>query len=158
MELIFNNKDYNNILKDVKNKDINISCPICRDDILYDTIKLDCGHIYDSNCLLDSFLPYDIKKCPLCDKDINLDLYLTSCNYMTKDNKKCGRKCYNQTSLCSKHINLLVKQQEKEKNKIKNNLLKDLNKKMKQKEKIEKQLSEINNYIYDIQNKINNLT
>jgi len=116
MSLIFDNPDYNNILDDINsNKNINRDnvCAICRDNLLVDTIDLHCKHRYHTECLLNSFIKYDTKKCPLCDDHFIIESYKTTCIKKMNNNKICNKVCYNNENLCKVHVRTYLKELEK---------------------------------------------
>ena len=140
MTLNFKNAEYENILNKLNTlSDVNHDniCAICRDNILLDTITLSCNHKFHSECLLNSFQKYCPKKCPFCNEGIIIDSYKTTCCQVQKNKSVCNKICYNDEKLCKRHINIILKNIEKEQTKERNKILK----KLKQKEDKLKKMS-----------------
>lgn len=134
-ELLFTNDEYVKILNELKSIDIKNQCLICKQEILFDSIELDCKHRYHFECLNSTFIKYYGKKCPYCSLDLNLSNYENKCIYVNNKSIQCKKKAYNNDKICKTHINLFIKRKNKEK--LKNN-------------------KKINNQILKIQKKINN--
>jgi hypothetical protein len=116
MSLMFENPEYNIILDNINsNKNINKDneCAICRDNLLVDTIDLHCKHRYHTECLLNSFIKYDTKKCPLCNKHFSIDSYKTTCMTKMKNNTICTKVCYNNEKICKVHVKTYLKELER---------------------------------------------
>ena len=117
---LFKNDEYNLILNNLQTT--NNACLICRDEIKLDVINLSCGHTFHSQCLLDSFIKYSKKTCPYCDEYIILDSYKKKCKAKMSNNKLCEKICYNNDSLCKRHLKCFETKSLKINNKI--NILK----------------------------------
>lgn len=129
MVLKFKIDVYTEILKKLKKlDDVNHDniCAICRDSILIDTITLSCNHRFHSECLLNSFVKYEHKKCPFCKTGIILDSFKTTCSQVQKNNTICGKKCYNDEKLCKRHINIILNRLEKNQMKERNKIMKKI--------------------------------
>ena len=112
MNLNFVNDEYNDILKEVlNNKVINKDniCAICKEPLLIDSIDLSCNHRYHSECLISTFIKYQPKTCPLCNKNILISSYKSSCSVIMGNKKICGRESYNNESLCKLHTKVFLK-------------------------------------------------
>ena len=167
MNLNFKNEEYAKILSKIQhinnvNKD-NI-CAICRDPLLIDTIDLHCNHRYHTECLLNSFVKYESKKCPLCNEHFLIDSYQTSCCQVMKNKKICDRKCYNNERLCSTHIKTYLKQLAKQAEKNKKDNKKEIasiKRKIKSREnkvkKLNKELKTLDNEIIHLNNELTKL-
>ena len=106
MSEYFQNEEYNQIFKEkLNNKLINNDniCAICKDTLLIDTIDLWCNHRYHSSCLMESFIRYQPKKCPLCSQKIILNDFKTTCSAIMANKKICGKVCYNNEAQCKLH-------------------------------------------------------
>ena len=121
---LFKNDEYNLILNNLQTA--SNTCLICRDEIKLDVINLNCGHTFHSQCLLDSFIKYSKKTCPYCDEYIILDSYKKKCKAKMSNNKLCDKICYNNDSLCKRHIKCFENKMIKTNNKI-NNLKSKIN-------------------------------
>ena len=112
----FKNEEYKKIYNDVeRNKSIcrdNV-CAICKESLLVDTIKLHCNHRYHSECLINSFIKWESKKCPLCNEHFILNSYQSTCIKKMKDNKICNRVCFNDEKLCKIHVKSYLKEIER---------------------------------------------
>lgn len=156
MTLIFNNKDFKEILDEIKlNKDTNNDniCSICRDPLLIDTVNLTCNHKYHSFCLRETFVKYQTKKCPLCSEVILWDSFKGKCTTTKKDGNVCNRVCYNDELICSLHANSYLKSLEKAKLKNEKDGKKDsklLEKKLRQLKKLKKEIKKLEDEINDI--------
>ena len=116
MNITFENEEYANILSNLmknKNVDKDNICAICRDPLLIDTIDLHCNHRYHSECLINSFIKWESKKCPLCNEHFILNSYQSTCIKKMKDNKICNRVCFNDEKLCKIHVKSYLKEIEK---------------------------------------------
>ena len=148
MNLIFENNDYNMILNDINNNLKNDNkCMICRDALNNDIINLGCNHKYHSNCLTNSFIKYEQKRCLFCNSSFNLNLFKSQCSKMMAS-KQCTKFCYNQEKLCNihlkqkmneivknkKNININIKKKNDKINKL-NTMIKQLHEEVKQLEK-----------------------
>ena len=150
MSLEFYNNEYSKIFNEIeRNKDVckdNI-CAICKESLLVDTIKLHCNHRYHSECLINSFIKWESKKCPLCNEHFILDSYKSCCSKKMKDNKICQRVCYNDEGLCKIHVKSYLKEIEKnsknEKKKEINQLKKTIKSKQTKLKSLNKQVQSI---------------
>ena len=111
MDLIFKNNKYNQLLSEISNN-VDQRCNICKEEILVDSINLNCNHKFHCNCLRNSFNITDKPVCPLCSKSINF--YESTCII-----ENCNKKSYNCESLCNLHCNKYLKLIVNEKNKQK---------------------------------------
>jgi len=154
MSLIFENPDYNNILDNINNnKNINKDneCAICRDNLLVDTIDLHCKHRYHTECLLNSFIKYDTKKCPLCNEHFLIESYKTTCVNKMKNNNICNKICYNNEKLCKVHVKTYLKEfKRKDKTEI-NKLKKVIKNKNTKLKKLIKDLDELQTEIMTLE-------
>ena len=156
MSLIFNNPDFNNILNEINDKkdvDKDNICAICRDPLLIDTIDLHCNHRYHSECLINSFVKYDTKKCPLCNEHFLIDSYKNKCQRVMKNKNICNKICFNNEGLCSMHSRLFLNELKKENQK--NNKLKSLIKKKINTKEIK--VTKLNDELKKLKNEINSL-
>tara|TARA_Y200000002_G_C22675267_1_gene661770 strand:+ start:682 stop:1071 length:390 start_codon:yes stop_codon:yes gene_type:complete len=120
MNISFENKEYSDILDNIQsnrfiNKD-NI-CAICREPLLVDTIDLNCNHRYHSYCLINSFIKYEMKKCPLCNEHFFIDSFKSKCQKIMKNKNICNRTCFNNERLCNLHCRTFLKDLQKVKQK-----------------------------------------
>ena len=146
MDLIFKNNKYNQLLSEISNN-VDQRCNICKEEILVDSINLNCNHKFHCNCLRNSFNITDKPVCPLCSKSINF--YESTCII-----ENCNKKSYNCESLCNLHCNKYLKLIVNEKNKQKK-LIYQTKKKFKIKLKnLNKKQTNINNEIIILQNKL----
>ena len=164
MSLIFCNENYNNILEDInKNKDVNKDnvCAICRDTLLVDTIDLNCNHRYHTECLINSFVKYETKKCPLCSEHFILDSFKTTCIKQMKNGNICNKVCYNNERLCKTHIRTYLKELERlanKENKVEINKLKRVIKTKNTKlKKLMKSVSDLKDDIASLEIQLQNL-
>ena len=124
MPLVFKNEDYNKLLTEINNIDINKDniCSICREPLKFGTIRLNCNHKYHSFCIKETFIKYQTKKCPLCSEVILWDSFKGNCCIKKKDGFICNKVCYNDDLICSLHINSKLRALDKNKLKKNNNL------------------------------------
>ena len=111
MNIIFKNNKYNELLKEISNN-VDLRCNICKEEILVDSINLNCNHNFHCNCLKNSFNITDKPVCPLCSRSINF-------NESTCIIENCKKKSYNCESLCMTHCNKYLKSIIYQKNKQK---------------------------------------
>ena len=154
MSLTFNNPDFNNILNEINNKkdvDKDNICAICRDPLLIDTINLHCDHRYHSDCLINSFVKYDTKKCPLCNEHFILESYKTNCIKKMNNGQTCNKICYNNEQLCKVHIRTYLKELEKAATKANKTETNKIKREIKKKNtKLKKLNIDVNNLINEI--------
>jgi len=147
MSIVFENNNYNEILSSLKkNKNVNKDniCAICRESLILDTIDLHCKHRYHTECLMNSFLKYESKKCPLCSASFIIDSYKTKCNKEMKNDKICSKICYNNESLCSIHLKSYFKEIEKKNNSTKKKEIDKIKRTMKNRQnKLQKLLDQV---------------
>ena len=55
MDLIFKNNKYNQLLSEISNN-VDQRCNICKEEILVDSINLNCNHKFHCNCLRNSLI------------------------------------------------------------------------------------------------------
>tara|TARA_B100000902_G_C27320479_1_gene924053 strand:+ start:499 stop:996 length:498 start_codon:yes stop_codon:yes gene_type:complete len=156
MSLSFDNQNFNNILNEINsNKDVDKDnvCAICRDNLLVDTIDLHCNHRYHTECLLNSFVKYDAKKCPLCNEHFIIESYKTKCSRKMTNGNICNKTCYNNEQLCKTHIKSYLKELEKEATKKNKTEISRIKKEIKKKNtKLKKLSKDIKDVMSEIQN------
>jgi hypothetical protein len=156
MNIKFKNREYSSILDNLVNNqniDKDNICAICREPLLVDTIKLNCNHRYHSTCLINSFIKYESKKCPLCNEYFSIDYFKTKCQRVLKNKNICNKTCYNNEGLCSMHsrLYLIELQKEDQKNKkLESSIKKKINTN-------EKKILKLDNEIKKLKNEINSL-
>ena len=164
MTLTFQNTELSNILDDI-NRNLKIDCDnicsICRDPLLLDTIVLNCKHRFHSNCIKESFIKYESKKCPLCSDLILWDSYKTKCMITKKNGEICNKICYNDEKMCNLHIKTHLKMIEKEKSKsdynkskVEKNILNKIKTKSNQIKKLKEKISILESEIMVLKNSI----
>lgn len=148
MNLVFKNENLNLILQEVSsNEDINKDCicSICKDRLLIDTITLNCNHKFHSQCLQETFIKYQPKRCPLCSEVLLWDSYKTKCITTKKSGDICNKICYNDERMCNLHGNTYLRALTKVSNKQNVDVKKNLKKIDSYKKKIKKLKAEIVN-------------
>lgn len=147
---MFNNSELNKLFNELDNISIENKCMICQDNLIVGTNTLICGHKFHTSCLREINTGYN-SKCPYCQKSINWNYFKGKCNIKKKKGGLCGKVCFSDEGICAYHINLKLKNYEKNKTRDKKELLEN-------KEKLEKQIKnikeKINKLLANLDNKL----
>jgi hypothetical protein len=154
MNKLFKSEEYNNIINSLNQVDIDKQCLICKEEINYDLIKLDCKHIYHFKCLDSTFNKYSSKKCPYCSLNINLSSHENTCVYVDNKLNICNKKSFNNIKMCKIHTKKYIK---KNRNEIKKHNKRIYNEIKKLEKKFDNNLKKIEKILLNNNNLIENI-